>query len=137
MSESTPTPPVDEPADGQLERFEVVLATLGAESADERGARTARVSALDLDRLPDRDNIRLLVDAEQLDRLRAAGLSVSVQRSVPVRPLDPALVATDDDVSGWLSARLGSTPATATPPAPLPADGPDAGSTTDPTAEER
>ncbi len=66
------------------------------------------MSALDLDRLPDRDNIRLLVDAEQLDRLRAEGLNVRVQRSVPVQPLDPALIAADADVADWLAARLGT-----------------------------
>lgn len=131
MSDSTAPPPengppADERTDGQLERFEVVLDSpadeAGVASADELAARsaerTARVSALDLDRLPDRDKVRLLVDAEQLERLRAAGLQVSVQRSVPIRPLDPALVATEDDVAGWLTARLGPTPAASEPTAP-------------------
>jgi hypothetical protein len=135
MSDSTPVSPGNEPANGQFERFEVVLESPAAESADERDGRTARVSALDLDRLPDRDNVRLLVDAEQLDRLREAGLQVSVQRSVPVRPLDPALVATEDDVMDWLTARLGPTPGAA--PAP---DGPHSGPTAaspEPSDEER
>jgi hypothetical protein len=114
MSDSRPVspadePPVDEPAAGHLERFEVVLDSPAAVSAEEADQRTARVSALDLDRLPDRDNVRLLVDAEQLERLRAAGLQVTVQRSVPVRPLDPALIASEDDVTGWLADRLGPT----------------------------
>lgn len=122
MSDSTPMSPGNDPTNGQLERFEVVLESPATESADEREGRTARVSALDLDRLPDRDNVRLLVDAEQLDRLRAAGLQVSVQRSVPVRPLDPALVATEDDVAGWLTARLGEAGSPAADPAAAPTD---------------
>lgn len=86
------------------ERFDVVVEPDPGVAAQ---ARTAQVSALDLDRLPDRDQVRLLVDADQLARLRAQGLTVRVQRSVPVQPLDPALVATDDDVAAWLAARLG------------------------------
>jgi hypothetical protein len=86
------------------ERFEVILEPAPAGAENER---QARVSALDLDRLPDRRGVRLLVDAEQLERLRAEGLTVQVQRSVPVRPLDPSLIAADDDVAGWLSDRLG------------------------------
>src|SRR6478752_3328741 len=105
MTDSTPMSPVDEPADGQLELYDLVKDAAPAETAAQLDARTAQVSALDLDRLPDRQQVRLLVDAEQLDRLRAAGLQVSVQRSVPVRPLDPALVATEDDVMDWLTAR--------------------------------
>lgn len=100
---------------------------------DSPGATTARVSALDLDRLPDRDNVRLLVDAEQLDRLRAAGLQVSVRRSVPVQPLDPTLVATEDDVSEWLTARLGPTAGRAGELGAPPSAGPSAA----PTDEER
>ncbi len=133
MSDSTPVspanqPPADEPASAQAERFEVVLDAPAVESAEELDRRTARVSALDLDRLPDRGSVRLLVDAEQLDRLRAAGLPVSVRRSVPVRPLDPTLVATEDEVTEWLAARLG--PAG---PDGGPAAHPEAG----PTGEER
>jgi hypothetical protein len=135
MSDATPTSPAgDGPADpvpdGQLERFEVVVEP---PDTDSPGATTARVSALDLDRLPDRDNVRLLVDAEQLDRLRAAGLQVSVRRSVPVQPLDPALVATEDDVSEWLTARLGPTAGRAGEPGAPPSAGPSAA----PTDEER
>lgn len=130
MPDSTPTPQADEPANGQLERFEVVLeppvrepaALTVEELAEESAAHTARVSALDLDRLPDRENVRLLVDAEQLDRLRAAGLQVSVRRSVPVRPLDPALIATEDDVAGWLAARLGGASSRAADPGAAPTD---------------
>lgn len=123
MSDSMPTPSGADPAnpDGRSERFEVILEAPAAESADEFDERTARVSALDLDRLPDRRSVRLLVDAEQLDRLRAAGLQVSVQRSVPVRPLDPALVATADDVADWLAARLGP-PAGGRPSSSAPTD---------------
>lgn len=88
----------------QPERFEVILEPAPAGAENER---QARVSALDLDRLPDRRGVRLLVDADQLERLRAEGLTVQVQRSVPVRPLDPALIAADDDVAAWLNTRLG------------------------------
>ena len=79
----------------------------GARAAAAAAARIAQISALDLDRLPDREHVRLLVDAEQLDRLRAAGMPVRVRRAVPIAPLDPALIAADDDVAGWLAARLG------------------------------
>ena len=88
-----------------LERFEVILESEPAVAAE---ARTARISALDLDRLPDPDDVRLLVDADQLARLQAEGLTVRVQRSVPVQPLDPALIAADEDVADWLATRLGS-----------------------------
>jgi len=103
MSDSTPPPPAPGP-DRPLERFEVVLEPEPSLAAE---ARTAQVSALDLDRLPDRDNVRLLVDAEQLARLQAEGLTVRVQRTVPVQPLDPALISTDEDAADWLASRLG------------------------------
>jgi len=105
MSDSTSSPPGQSAGGQQLERYEVVLEPAAEEAAERR---TARVSALDLDRLPDRDNVRLLVDAEQLARLEAAGLTARVVRSVPVQPLDPELVADDAQVADWLSTRLGS-----------------------------
>jgi hypothetical protein len=105
MSDST-SPPVGEPrGDRPLERFEVILEPEPTVAA---AARTAQISALDLDRLPDRDNVRLLVDADQLARLQAEGLTIRVQRSVPVQPLDPALIAADEDVADWLATRLGN-----------------------------
>jgi hypothetical protein len=104
MSDSTSSPPEESGKHRRIERFEVVLEPETGEAAERR---TARVSALDLDRLPDPENVRLLVDAEQLDRLRAEGLAVRVQRSVPVQPLDPGLIAADADVADWLSDRLG------------------------------
>jgi hypothetical protein len=106
MSDSTPTAPAPGERSGQdqqAERFEITIEPASSQSADEL---TARVSAMDLDRLPDREAVRLLVDAEGLDRLRAQGLQVQVRRSVPVRPLDPTLIATDQDVADWLSGRL-------------------------------
>lgn len=126
MPDPTPPPehgPADDPVAGAAvpgERFEVILedpvpgpaesaepAGPGLRAASAAAERIAQVSALDLDRLPDREHVRLLVDAAQLDRLRAAGLPVRVQRSVPIAPLDPALIAADEDVAGWLAARLG------------------------------
>lgn len=107
----------DAPAAAPGERFEVILdepepapgpaGSAEPAAAGSAAARIAQVSALDLDRLPDRDHVRLLVDAEQLDRLRAAGLPVRVRRSVPIAPLDPALIPGDDEVAGWLAERLG------------------------------
>ncbi|HEY5882194.1 MAG TPA: hypothetical protein VIU11_25010 [Nakamurella sp.] len=105
MSDSTSAPAGEPRGDRPFERFEVILESEPTVAA---AARTAQVSALDLDRIPDRDNIRLLVDADQLARLQAEGLAVRVQRSVPVQPLDPALIAADEDVADWLSIRLGS-----------------------------
>ena len=120
MPDATPPPdhgPAEDQAAGAAargERFEVILDDPLTGPTEPTGpgvraatARIAQVSALDLDRLPDREHVRLLVDAEQLDRLRAAGLPFRVQRSVPIAPLDPALIAADEDVAGWLAARLG------------------------------
>ncbi len=108
MSASTPPPGPPQagnrsPAHPPAERYQVTIERVAAESADDPAAR---VSAMDLDRLPDRDGIRLLVDAEQLDRLRAAGLQVRVDRQVPIQPLDPDLIADDESVAGWLAERL-------------------------------
>jgi hypothetical protein len=60
------------------------------------------VADLDLDRLPSAPHeIRLLLSADDLARLRGQGFEVRVDREVPVRPLDPALVADDETVRAW------------------------------------
>ena len=63
------------------------------------------VADLDLDRIPGApdapDEVRLLLTADDLARLRGQGFDVRVEREVPVRPLDPGLVADDESVRSW------------------------------------
>jgi hypothetical protein len=62
------------------------------------------VADLDLDRIPGAgaaDEVRLLLTPDDLARLREQGFEVRVEREVPVRPLDPRLVADDETVRAW------------------------------------
>lgn len=57
---------------------------------------------VDLDRVPDPEGgVRLLVNMEEVAHLVEQGFEVRLQRPVPVRPLDPGLVASDEDVRAW------------------------------------
>lgn len=77
-------------------------ADLSLTSGDAQG-----IAELDLDRVPDpAGGVRVLVDSSDVSRLMALGLEVRLLRAVPVQPLDPSLIATDDDVESWLSARI-------------------------------
>ncbi len=63
----------------------------------------ARVAEFDLDRIPDPDDqVRVLITAEDAERLLEQGFEVRLLRAQPVRPLDPALIANDADVDAWL-----------------------------------
>lgn len=65
------------------------------------------IDKLDLDRLPDPEGrVRALVSDEDLARLKEAGFGVQVGERIPVAPLDPSLVFTDDDAETWLRRRL-------------------------------
>jgi hypothetical protein len=67
----------------------------------------ARVADLDLDRVPDPSGeIRVVVGPDDLARLVRQGYEVRVHREVPVRPLDPALVADDDAVRTWFDEQV-------------------------------
>jgi hypothetical protein len=63
------------------------------------------VADLDLDRIPGAseapDEVRLLLTADDLARLRGQGFEVRVEREVPVRPLAPDLIADDETVQAW------------------------------------
>lgn len=73
-------------------------------------AMTERVADLDLDRIPDPGgDMRLLVDVDECVRLLEQGFEVRLRRSVPVRPLDPRLVAGDDEVQTWFDTRIRET----------------------------
>lgn len=66
-----------------------------------------RVADLDVDRVPDPEGgVRVLVDADECARLIDGGFEVRLQRAVPVRPLDPSLVAGDDEVRAWFEERV-------------------------------
>jgi len=108
-SAEPPVPPAPTPAPSDplppAERFE---ATVHADaSARARAGLVSDVSDLDLDRVPDPDGgVRVLVGQDEISRLVAQGFEVRLQRAVPVRPLDPSLIATDADVDAWYAARM-------------------------------
>jgi hypothetical protein len=63
----------------------------------------ARVADLDLDRIPDSEGaVRVLITAEDAERLLEQGFEVRLLRAHAVRPLDPALISDDADVQAWL-----------------------------------
>ncbi len=81
----------------QPTRFEATIVP-GAQQAS-----LALVADLDLDRIPDPDGeVRVLISAEDAERLLEQGFEVRLLRAQPVRPLDPALIADDADVDAWL-----------------------------------
>ncbi len=66
-----------------------------------------RVSDLDLDRVPDAaGELRVLLTPDDVTRLTAQGLEVRVQQTLPVRPLDPGLVADDAAVREWFDTTV-------------------------------
>jgi hypothetical protein len=63
----------------------------------------ARVADLDLDRVPDPEGaVRVLITAEDAERLLEQGFEVRLLRAHAVRPLDPALISDDAHVESWL-----------------------------------
>jgi hypothetical protein len=66
------------------------------------------VADLDLDRVPDAEGtVRLLVSAEEAEQLVSRGYEVRLHAAVPVAPLDPSLVMSDEQAAAWLDERLG------------------------------
>ena len=66
-----------------------------------------RVSDLDLDRVPDAaGDVRVLLTPDEVARLTAQGFEVRVQQALPVRPLDPGLVADDATVREWFNTTV-------------------------------
>jgi hypothetical protein len=97
--------PLDDSGPPEAVRFEATVHP-GAAGA----AALPRVADLDLDRVPDPEGeIRVLVTADDLERLRRQGFEVRVHREMPVRPLDPRLIADDADVRAWFSDQVRGT----------------------------
>lgn len=73
-----------------------------------RKARSADwMNYLDIDRVPDPKNkVRALLTADDCVRLLEQGIEIRLHHAHPVRPLDPALIETDESVSRWLDAGL-------------------------------
>jgi hypothetical protein len=66
-----------------------------------------RVSDLDLDRVPDAaGDLRVLLTPDDVARLTAQGFEVRVRQTLPVRPLDPGLIADDTAVREWFDTTV-------------------------------
>lgn len=86
-------------------RFEATV--LPADAGEHVSAMAERVADLDLDRIPDPEGgVRLLVDANECAELLDRGFEVRLRRAVPVRPLDPQMIAGDDEVQTWFDQRV-------------------------------
>jgi hypothetical protein len=97
--------PADSRADRSGMRFEATLHR-GSAVVDDT-ADLADLDDLDLDRVPDPDGgVRLLADLDQCVRLVERGFEVRLLRAVPIQPLDPGSVFSDDAAQAWLDERL-------------------------------
>jgi len=62
---------------------------------------------LDIDLVPDPKNkVRALLTADDCVRLLDQGFEIRLHHALPVRPLDPALIETDESVRRWLDEGL-------------------------------
>jgi hypothetical protein len=67
------------------------------------------VNYLEIDRIPDRKGeIRALITADECVRLLEQGFEIRLYHAHPVRPLDPALIETDESFRRWLYQELRS-----------------------------
>lgn len=74
-------------------------------------AALSRVADLDLDRIPDaHGEVRVVITADELAELVRRGYEVRVVRTVPLAPLDPGLVQSDEDAARWLEDRVAGIP---------------------------
>lgn len=64
------------------------------------------LEAIALDRLPDPDEIRVLVTAADCAALLDAGFEVRLHHHYPIEPVDPTLIASDKEAKHWLAGRL-------------------------------
>lgn len=72
-----------------------------------RDAALVAVSELGLDRVADvKGKIRLLLWPEEVPLLLARGFELHVHRAIPVAPLAPELVRTDQEVRATVERRL-------------------------------
>jgi hypothetical protein len=82
--------------DGPSVRFEATV---------HRGERLVSLDAvadLDLDRVPDPEGaVRVLISAEDAQRLVAQGFEVRLVNALEVKPLDAGLVLDDDTADAW------------------------------------
>jgi hypothetical protein len=82
-------------------RFDVTMPTKN------RAAAIEMVTALDLDRLPDRDgDVHLLITLDEVGMLAESGYEVHLSAALHVAPLDPALVMDDKDSMAWLESQV-------------------------------
>ena len=97
---------VDEgPGRQQGARFEATV------HPGERDVALSQVSDLDLDRIPDpQGGVRVVVTADELAELVRRGYEVRVFRTVPIEPLDPKLIQSDEDAKRWLDERVAGIP---------------------------
>lgn len=66
-----------------------------------------KVADLDLDRIPDPEGkVRLLVTMDDCVQLLERGFEVHLHRILPVRPLDPRLIESDESTRAWLEERV-------------------------------
>ncbi len=73
----------------------------------ERDVALPQVSDLDLDRIPDpQGGVRVVITADELADLVRRGYEVRVYRTVPLAPLSPDLIASDEDAMRWLEVRV-------------------------------
>ena len=73
-----------------------------------RKARIADwMNHLDIDLVPDPKNkVRALLTADDCVRLLEQGFEIRLHHAHPVRPLDPALIETDESVRRWIDEGL-------------------------------
>ena len=77
----------------------------------ERDRALTQVSDLDLDRIPDpQGGVRVVVTADELAELVRRGYEVRVYRTIPLEPLNPDLVESDEDAKRWLEERVAGIP---------------------------
>lgn len=86
-------------------RFE---ATLGPTP---RRKAVLAAAELDLDRLPDADGkVKLLLTADDARRLLEQGYEVHLTAAIPVAPLDPKRIMTDEQAKRWLEQQVKGIP---------------------------
>jgi hypothetical protein len=91
----------DEPGRPEGARFEATV------HPGERDVALAQVSDLDLDRIPDpQGGVRVVVTADELAELLERGFEVRVYRTIPLVPLNPDLIETDDAARKWLEEKV-------------------------------
>ena len=72
-------------------------------------ASAGKIDHLDIDRVPGpKGQLRALVTADECVELLDQGFEVRLHHAHPVRPLDPALIATDESVRRLLDEKLRS-----------------------------